>query len=95
MLNLLQAGDIWSYATVHAGQQSIQLVNSNKYRNWTTIFIRSRTAAHMFQLETDAGQLGSNIPIPVPFPSSLFTGSRACFAGDLNFYGQAGVHFFT
>jgi len=49
-------------------QEAIQLVNINKYRYWTTIFIRSRTAAHMFQHEVDAGQLGSNIPIPVPVP---------------------------
>jgi malonate-semialdehyde dehydrogenase (acetylating)/methylmalonate-semialdehyde dehydrogenase len=53
-------------------QEAIQLVNINKYRNWTTIFIRSRTAAHIFQHEIDAGQLGSNIPIPVPFPFFSF-----------------------
>jgi malonate-semialdehyde dehydrogenase (acetylating)/methylmalonate-semialdehyde dehydrogenase len=76
-------------------QEAIQLVNSNKYRNWTTIFTRSRTAAHTFQHKIDVGQLGSNIPIPVPFPFFSFTGSRASFAGDLNFYGKAGVHFFT
>jgi hypothetical protein len=49
-------------------QEAIQLVNSNKYRNCTTIFIRSRTAAHTFQHEIDAGQLESHIPIPDPFP---------------------------
>jgi malonate-semialdehyde dehydrogenase (acetylating)/methylmalonate-semialdehyde dehydrogenase len=76
-------------------QEAIQLVNSNKYRNWTTILIRSRAAAHTFQHEIDAGQLEVIFQFQCPFPSSLFTGSRASFAGDLNFYGQASVHFFT
>jgi malonate-semialdehyde dehydrogenase (acetylating)/methylmalonate-semialdehyde dehydrogenase len=38
--------------------------------------------------------LGINIPIPVPLPFFSFTGTRASFAGDLNFYGKVGVHFF-
>jgi len=74
-------------------QEAIQLVNINKYRYWTTIFIRSRTAAHTFQHEIDANW-EVIFQFQCPFPS-LFTGSKASFAGDLNFYGQAGVHFFT
>jgi malonate-semialdehyde dehydrogenase (acetylating)/methylmalonate-semialdehyde dehydrogenase len=76
-------------------QEAIQLVNSNKYGNGTAIFTRSGAAARRFQHEIDAGQVGINIPIPVPLPFFSFTGSRASFAGDLNFYGKAGVHFFT
>jgi malonate-semialdehyde dehydrogenase (acetylating)/methylmalonate-semialdehyde dehydrogenase len=76
-------------------QEAIQLVNSNKYGNGTAIFTRSGAAARTFQHEIDAGQVGINIPIPVPLPFFSFTGSRASFAGDLNFYGKAGVHFFT
>jgi hypothetical protein len=32
-------------------------------------------------------QVGINVPIPVPLPFFSFTGSKASFAGDLNFYG--------
>ncbi|KAH7517649.1 hypothetical protein FEM48_Zijuj09G0087000 [Ziziphus jujuba var. spinosa] len=39
--------------------------------------------------------VGINVPIPVPLPFFSFTGSKASFAGDLNFYGKAGVNFFT
>ena len=35
------------------------------------------------------------MPIPVPTPYFSFTGSRGSIRGDLNFYGKAGVHFFT
>jgi malonate-semialdehyde dehydrogenase (acetylating)/methylmalonate-semialdehyde dehydrogenase len=40
-------------------------------------------------------QIGINVPIPVPLPFFSFTGNKASFAGDLNFYGKAGVDFFT
>lgn len=39
--------------------------------------------------------VGINIPIPVPLPMFSFTGNKASIRGDLNFYGQAGVHFYT
>ena len=35
------------------------------------------------------------VPIPVPLPMFSFTGSRASFLGDLNFYGKSGVQFYT
>ena len=33
-------------------------------------------------------QVGINVPIPVPLPMFSFTGSRASFRGDMNFYGK-------
>ena len=33
-------------------------------------------------------QVGINVPIPVPLPMFSFTGSRASFRGDVNFYGK-------
>jgi hypothetical protein len=33
-------------------------------------------------------QVGINVPIPVPLPFFSFTGNKASFAGDLNFYGR-------
>ncbi|KAL3924838.1 MAG: hypothetical protein SGILL_000793 [Bacillariaceae sp.] len=35
------------------------------------------------------------VPIPVPLPMFSFTGSRASFLGDINFYGKSGVQFYT
>ncbi|CAL9077081.1 unnamed protein product [Musa acuminata var. zebrina] len=74
---------------------AIHIVNSNKYGNGASIFTTSGVAARKFQTEIEAGQVGINVPIPVPLPFFSFTGSKASFAGDLNFYGKAGVQFYT
>ncbi|KAM3370451.1 hypothetical protein ACQJBY_018026 [Aegilops geniculata] len=74
---------------------AIQIVNRNKYGNGASIFTTSGVSARKFQTDIEAGQVGINVPIPVPLPFFSFTGSKASFAGDLNFYGKAGVQFFT
>ncbi|KAL2634366.1 hypothetical protein R1flu_005845 [Riccia fluitans] len=71
--------------------EAIQIVNNNKYGNGTAIFTQSGAAARLFQHEIDVGQVGINVPIPVPLPFFSFTGWRGSFAGDLNFYGKAGL----
>ncbi|XP_015892225.1 methylmalonate-semialdehyde dehydrogenase [acylating], mitochondrial isoform X1 [Ziziphus jujuba] len=76
-------------------EEAINFVNRNKYGNGASIFTTSGVAARKFQTEIEAGQVGINVPIPVPLPFFSFTGSKASFAGDLNFYGKAGVNFFT
>ncbi|PKI38790.1 hypothetical protein CRG98_040831 [Punica granatum] len=75
--------------------EAIKIVNRNKYGNGASLFTTSGIVARKFQNEIEAGQVGINVPIPVPLPFFSFTGSKASFAGDLNFYGKAGVHFFT
>ncbi|KAG6762525.1 hypothetical protein POTOM_033033 [Populus tomentosa] len=76
-------------------EEAIHFVNRNKYGNGAAIFTTSGAAARKFQTEIEAGQVGINVPIPVPLPFFSFTGSKASFAGDLNFYGKAGVNFYT
>ncbi|KAH0909100.1 hypothetical protein HID58_032421 [Brassica napus] len=75
--------------------EAIDILNRNKYGNGAAIFTASGAAARKFQMEIEAGQIGINVPIPVPLPFFSFTGNKASFAGDLNFYGKAGVDFFT
>ncbi|KAF5207976.1 Methylmalonate-semialdehyde dehydrogenase [acylating] protein [Thalictrum thalictroides] len=76
-------------------EEAIEIVNRNEYGNGASIFTTSGVAARKFQNEIEAGQVGINVPIPVPLPFFSFTGSKASFAGDLNFYGKAGVQFYT
>ncbi|CAH9081922.1 unnamed protein product [Cuscuta europaea] len=76
-------------------EEAIRIVNKNKYGNGASIFTTSGVAARKFQTEIEAGQVGINVPIPVPLPFFSFTGSKASFAGDLNFYGKAGMNFYT
>ncbi|RLN73101.1 hypothetical protein BBJ28_00011194 [Nothophytophthora sp. Chile5] len=76
-------------------EEAIELINRNPYGNGTSIFTSSGAAARKFQHEVDVGQVGINVPIPVPLPMFSFTGSRASIRGDLNFYGKAGINFYT
>ena len=43
----------------------------------------------------EVGQVGINVPIPVPLNMFSFTGNKNSFLGDLNSYGKAAVWFYT
>lgn len=74
---------------------AIQVINNNPYGNGTAIFTSNGATARRFVNEIDVGQVGVNVPIPVPLPMFSFTGSRASFRGDVNFYGKQGIQFYT
>lgn len=74
---------------------AISIVNSNRYGNGTALFTNSGAAARKYTFEVEAGQVGINVPIPVPLPMFSFTGNKGSILGDLNFYGKAGVNFYT
>lgn len=88
-------GPVLNCLCVDTMEEAIELINANPYGNGTAIFTQSGAAARHYQHHIDVGQVGINVPIPVPLPMFSFTGSRASIRGDLNFYGKAGVHFFT
>lgn len=74
---------------------AIDFTNSNAWGNGTALFTNSGAAARKFTSEIDVGQVGINLPIPVPLPFFSFTGSRKSFVGSNNFYGKKGVEFYT
>lgn len=75
--------------------EAIALSNRNQYGNGCALFTESGSAARKYVAEIDAGQVGINLPIPVPLPMFSFTGNKKSIAGDLNFYGKAGMQFYT
>lgn len=75
--------------------EAIKIVNANPYGNGTAIFTSSGAAARKYQHDVEAGQVGVNLPIPVPLPFFSFTGSKKSFIGAQNFYGKDGVRFYT
>ncbi|CAI5441786.1 unnamed protein product [Caenorhabditis angaria] len=75
--------------------EAIEIINNNPYGNGTAIFTSNGATARKFTNEVDVGQIGINVPIPVPLPMFSFTGSRGSYLGDLNFYGKAGIQFYT
>lgn len=88
-------GPVLSVLDADTLDEAIELVNSNKYGNGSAIFTNSGASAGKFQREIEAGQVGINIPIPVPLPMFSFTGNKGSVLGDLNFYGKAGLYFYT
>ncbi|KAM4662802.1 methylmalonate-semialdehyde/malonate-semialdehyde dehydrogenase [acylating], mitochondrial [Discoglossus pictus] len=75
--------------------EALEVVNGNPYGNGTAIFTTNGATARKYTHLVDVGQVGVNVPIPVPLPMFSFTGSRASFRGDTNFYGKQGVSFYT
>ncbi|WP_230927736.1 CoA-acylating methylmalonate-semialdehyde dehydrogenase [Pseudomonas wenzhouensis] len=76
-------------------EEAIELVNASPYGNGTSLFTRSGGAARHFQHAIEVGQVGINVPIPVPLPFFSFTGWKGSFYGDLHAYGKQAVRFYT
>ncbi|MBG0844407.1 CoA-acylating methylmalonate-semialdehyde dehydrogenase [Pseudomonas chengduensis] len=76
-------------------EEAIALVNASPYGNGTSLFTRSGGAARHFQHAIEVGQVGINVPIPVPLPFFSFTGWKGSFYGDLHAYGKQAVRFYT
>lgn len=88
-------GPVLCCMSVDTLADAIKLTNDNAWGNGCAIFTTSGAAARSFQHQVEAGQVGINVPIPVPLPSFSFTGNKASFRGDMNFYGKAGAQFYT
>jgi len=88
-------GPVLACVEASSFDEAIKFVNANPFGNGTAIFTRSGAAARKFVDEIEAGQVGVNVPIPVPLPMFSFTGNKKSILGDLNFYGKAGVNFYT
>jgi len=78
-------------------EDAIELINANEYGNGVAIFTNSGATAGRFQRDIEAGQVGINVPIPVPLPFTSFTGNKKSIAGGGGnyFYGKAGLNFYT
>uniref|UniRef100_A0A2C9KRM7 Aldehyde dehydrogenase domain-containing protein n=1 Tax=Biomphalaria glabrata TaxID=6526 RepID=A0A2C9KRM7_BIOGL len=75
--------------------EAIDILNKNPYGNGAAVFTANGAVARKFLNEVENGHIGINVPVPIPLPMFSFTGSRGSFRGDLNYYGKAGVQFYT
>lgn len=50
-------------------EEAVDLINANEYGNGVAIFTNSGPTAERFRRDIEAGQVGINVPIPVPLPS--------------------------
>ncbi|CAD7969917.1 unnamed protein product [Amoebophrya sp. A120] len=88
-------GPVLSCMEVETFDDALQISNNNPYGNGCAVFTQSGFNARKYVDEIEAGQVGVNLPIPVPLPMFSFTGNKKSIRGDLNFYGKAGMQFFT
>jgi malonate-semialdehyde dehydrogenase (acetylating)/methylmalonate-semialdehyde dehydrogenase len=88
-------GPVLTCIEVDTFDEAIALSNRNQYGNGCAIFTESGANARKYISEIEAGQVGVNLPIPVPLPMFSFTGNKKSIQGDLNFYGKAGMQFYT
>ena len=88
-------GPVLCIVGVETLDDAIAYINANENGNGTSLFTASGWAAHKFQNEIDVGQVGINMPIPVPVAYFSFTGSRASRLGPLGPNGKEAVKFWT
>ena len=68
-------GPVLVCLNVETIDEAIEMINANEYGNGTAIFTRSGATAGKFQREIEAGQVGINVPIPVPVSYLAFQNS--------------------
>ncbi|QGE80493.1 CoA-acylating methylmalonate-semialdehyde dehydrogenase [Bordetella holmesii] len=88
-------GPVLCVVGVETLEEAVAFVNRNPNGNGVALFTQDGGAARYFQNNIDVGQVGINIPIPVPVAWFSFTGSRGSKLGDLGPNGKQAVQFWT
>ena len=88
-------GPVLCVVCVDTLDEAVEFINANPNGNGVAIFTQSGGDARYFQNNVDVGQIGINIPIPVPVAWFSFTGSRGSKLGDLGPNGKQAVSFWT
>ncbi|MGR2739231.1 CoA-acylating methylmalonate-semialdehyde dehydrogenase [Billgrantia sp. Q4P2] len=88
-------GPVLCVVSVDTLDEAIEFINANPNGNGTSIFTNSGWVARRFESDIDVGQVGINVPIPVPVAYFSFTGSRGSKLGDLGPNGKQAIQFWT
>jgi malonate-semialdehyde dehydrogenase (acetylating)/methylmalonate-semialdehyde dehydrogenase len=75
--------------------EAIEVVNSSRFGNGTSIFTENGAAVRRFRHEVEAGMIGVNIGVAAPVAFFPFSGWKDSFLGDLHAHGTDAVDFFT
>ena len=86
VLSLINANDL---------EETIALINSNRYGNMACLFTSSGAAARKFRHECIVGNIGINISVAAPMAFYPFSGWKDSFFGDLHAQGRHGMEFYT
>jgi malonate-semialdehyde dehydrogenase (acetylating) / methylmalonate-semialdehyde dehydrogenase len=74
---------------------AIELVNSSRYGNASSIFTTSGKAAREYRYGVQAGMVGVNIGVAAPVAWFPFAGWKDSFDGDLHANGTDAIDFYT
>ena len=88
-------GPVLTVTRISSYDEGLELINSNRFGNGTTIFTRDGGVARRFQFDVEVGMVGINVPIPVPVSYYSFGGWKASLFGDQHMYGPDGINFYT
>ncbi len=75
--------------------QAIDIVNSSRFGNGTSIFTESGASVRRYRHEVQAGMIGVNIGVAAPVAFFPFSGWKDSFLGDVHAHGTDAVDFFT
>jgi malonate-semialdehyde dehydrogenase (acetylating)/methylmalonate-semialdehyde dehydrogenase len=76
-------------------EEGLAIMQASRFANGSCVYTTSGRAAREFARRTDAGMVGVNVGIPVPFSIFPFSGHKQSFFGDLHTMGKDGVAFYT
>ncbi len=88
-------GPVMSIIRVNDLEEAIDIVNSSRYGNASSIFTSSGKSARDYQYRVFAGNIGINVGIAAPIAAFPFSGMKDSFLGDLHGQGKDAVMFFT
>jgi malonate-semialdehyde dehydrogenase (acetylating)/methylmalonate-semialdehyde dehydrogenase len=75
--------------------QAIEIVNSSRFGNGTSIFTESAASVRRYRHAVQAGMIGVNIGVAAPVAFFPFSGWKDSFLGDLHAHGADAVEFYT
>jgi malonate-semialdehyde dehydrogenase (acetylating)/methylmalonate-semialdehyde dehydrogenase len=88
-------GPVVSIINVGTLDEAIELVNSSRFGNGTSIFTESGASVRRYRHEVEAGMIGVNIGVAAPVAFFPFSGWKDSFLGDLHAHGTDAVEFYT
>jgi malonate-semialdehyde dehydrogenase (acetylating)/methylmalonate-semialdehyde dehydrogenase len=88
-------GPVLSVIRVKSLDDAIDLVNSSKFGNTTSIFTGDGKSARDYASRIECGMVGVNIGVAAPMAFFPFSGWKQSFFGDLHAHGKDAVGFYT
>jgi malonate-semialdehyde dehydrogenase (acetylating)/methylmalonate-semialdehyde dehydrogenase len=88
-------GPVLCLAEAEDVDEAIEMVNSTRYGNASSIYTERGGEARKYKHEVEAGNIGVNVGVCAPMGFFHFGGRKESFFGDLHAQGEDAVAFYT